>query len=174
MYDSLNIKLEIILSKYFSYKIFNLIDNLIKDYDILYEIYPLLNNQYHIGMGMIGDLKFNLDVISFLKLIKYKMNIKCLRHTKFLKTNISSVALCGGRGISLIDKAIDLQADVFITSDIKYHEFFNANNQIMLVDIGHYESEQYIVQFLTQSINKKFNNNLAINSQINTNPIKYF
>ncbi len=167
-------KLEVIFPKYFQNDI---LDKLYQSHpyeEISYEISSILNNNKYIGAGMIGDLYEEIDTIEFFAKLKSKMDLSVFKHTRVIKNKIKRVAVCGGRGVSLIKLAINNNADIFITSDFKYHEFFEANNDIILIDIGHYESEQYIVDFLIKKINNYFNKEIAINSKICTNPIKYF
>ena len=101
------------------------------------------------------------------------MQTDCIRHTSLLNRKIKKVALCGGSGSFLLSKTIAQQADIFITADFKYHQFFDADNQIIIADIGHYESEQYTAQLFNKIISEKFPTFAVQISTINTNPINY-
>lgn len=127
-----------------------------------------------IGSGMIGRLNQPMDIQKFLALVKSKMKVSCIRHTRLIKEKVQRIAVCGGSGSFLIQKAIDAGADVFISADIKYHEFFDADGKIIIADIGHYESEQFTIDLLVELLNSKFSNFAAHFTNLNTNPIKYF
>lgn len=141
--------------------------------EVAYEIITLENSYQEIGSGMIGELKTPMKEQDFLSFLKKAMKTKCIRHTPLQKKEIKSVALCGGAGSFLLNNAIRQKADLFITGDFKYHQFFDADNQIVIADIGHYESEQYTVQLFNKIISGKFPNFAVQISTINTNPINY-
>ena len=100
------------------------------------------------------------------------MKTKYIRHTKLIKNKIQKIAVCGGSGSFLLDDAIKNKADLFITSDFKYHQFFDANNDIIIADIGHYESEQFTKDLIFDLLIKKFPKFAFILSETNTNPIR--
>ena len=127
-----------------------------------------------IGAGIIGELPSAQGERDFLHYLKEKMKINTIRHTAFLTKKIKRVALCGGSGRFLLSTAINESADVFISADFKYHEFFDSNNEILIADIGHYESEQYTIELLQQLINENFSTFAARSTGMVTNPIKYF
>ncbi|SDX47647.1 dinuclear metal center protein, YbgI/SA1388 family [Lutibacter oricola] len=141
--------------------------------EVAYEINPIDNINQEIGMGMIAELDNSMNEIDFLKLVKTKMNAKGIRHSQFLGKPIKKVAVLGGSGSFAINNAIAAGADIYITSDIKYHEFYKAENKIIVADIGHYESEQFTKNLLVDILTKKFHNFAIILSQKNTNPIYY-
>lgn len=141
--------------------------------EIAYEITTLENTNQHVGMGMVGELKTPMSEKDFIKHLKKTMNTDCVRHSSFLNKPIKKVAVLGGSGSFAIDAAIKTKADIFITADLKYHDFFKAENTILLADIGHYESEQYTKELLVAFLNKKITTFAIILSQINTNPITY-
>lgn len=101
------------------------------------------------------------------------MGTDCVRYTKLVKKNISTVAICGGSGSFLLENAISLGADIFITADFKYHDFFNTNNQIIIADIGHYESEQFTKELIYDLLVNNFSKFAIQISKVNTNPINY-
>ena len=111
--------------------------------------------------------------MAFLAQLKKIFNSKGIRHTKLITKPIKKVALCGGSGSILTKDAIHSGADCYITSDVKYHEFFDADERILLIDIGHYESEQYTSTLLIEKIKENFTNFAVRLSEINTNPINY-
>ena len=141
--------------------------------EVAYEVTTLENKNQHIGMGMIGEFKEPMDEISFLNYIKSTMNAKCIRHSNLLDKSIKKVAVLGGSGSFAITEAIASKADAFITADLKYHDFFKAENNIVLADIGHYESEQYTKNGLVVFLTKKMPNFAVVLSKINTNPVNY-
>lgn len=140
--------------------------------EVAYDIYLLENYHPNVGSGMIGELDQELSVKSFLELVKTTFNQPMIRYTTYDKS-IKKVAFCGGSGSFLLHAAIQQNADVFISSDFKYHQFFDAETKIMIVDIGHYEAEQFTPKIFHRIIKNKFPNFAALLSKINTNPIKY-
>jgi len=142
--------------------------------EVAYDVYPIENKFEKVGAGMIGRLKKPEDTKEFLLRIKKVFGAGCIRHTAIVNERISKVALCGGSGSFLLRDAISSGADVFITGDMKYHEFFDAEGRIMIADVGHYESEQFTKELLMNFI-KKNNTTFAVRiSEVNTNPISYF
>ncbi|NQX80905.1 MAG: Nif3-like dinuclear metal center hexameric protein [Flavobacteriaceae bacterium] len=131
------------------------------------------NTSKNIGIGMVGELDKELTESEFLGYLKVKMNTKAIRHSKKMSKKIKKVAVLGGSGSFAISKAIGCGADAYVSSDFKYHDFFRAENKILLCDIGHYESEQYTKNLLVELLNKKFTNFAIILSTENTNPIYY-
>ncbi len=142
--------------------------------EVAYDIYPLANTFNKVGAGMIGELDEPEDTKKFLQRIKRTFGAGCIRHTEIVKEEIKKVALCGGSGSFLIQKAIRAGADVYISGDIKYHEFFDADGKITIADIGHYESEQFTKELLMNLIKKNFSTFAVQISAVNTNPINYF
>lgn len=141
--------------------------------EVAYEIYTLKNNHQHIGLGMVGELSQALSEIDFLQMLKDKMQTDCIRYSAFTGKPIKKVAVLGGSGAFAIGNAIKAQADAFVTADVKYHEFFQAENKILIADIGHYESEQFTKNLLFEKLTKKFPNFAPVLIAQNTNPIKY-
>lgn len=141
--------------------------------EVAYEVITIENKNQHIGMGMIGELETPMDEIDFLKQLKINMNTECIRHSQLLNKKVKKVAVLGGSGSFAIGAAKAAGADVFITADMKYHDFFTAENSILLADIGHYESEQYTKNLLVAYLTKKIPNFAIILSKTNTNPVKY-
>ncbi|NNK40149.1 MAG: Nif3-like dinuclear metal center hexameric protein [Winogradskyella sp.] len=142
--------------------------------EIAYEVTTLDNNNQHIGMGMVGELPKSITPTNFLKSVKQTMGVPCIKHSSFGDTKtITKVAVLGGSGSFAIQAAKRSGADIFITSDLKYHDYFQAENEIILADIGHYESEQFTKTFLVDYLSKKITNFAIILSKTNTNPVKY-
>ena len=141
--------------------------------EVAYEIETLENHNQHIGLGMTGEFDKEISEIDFLNLLKDKFRTPCLIHSKLLNTSIKKVAVLGGSGASAISKAKASGADAYVTADLKYHDFFKAEQDILLVDIGHYESEQYTKELLYTFINENFTNFAIVLSNINTNPVQY-
>lgn len=142
--------------------------------EVAYDIYPLENENPQIGAGMIGELKEALPEKEFLTMLKEKMQTDCVRHTKLRNKNIRKVAFCGGSGSFLIGTAKTQNADIFITGDVKYHDFFMANENMMIADIGHYESEQFTKELIHDFLIKNFPKFAVQISEHQTNPINYF
>lgn len=142
--------------------------------EVAYEVTTLENSNQQLGMGMIGELENPLSELDFLNYLKDNMNTKCVRHSNLNSKTISKIAVLGGSGSFAIKAAKQAGADVFVTSDLKYHDFFKAENKILLADIGHYESEQFTKDLLVSFLNKKISTFAIVLSQINTNPITYF
>ncbi len=130
-------------------------------------------NTPEIGAGMIGELAEPMEALEFLEYLKLSMGVSCVRHTSILDRPVKKVALCGGSGSFLLNQALQQEADVFITGDFKYHEFFDADGKIIIADIGHYESEQYTIELLFEIISQKFSNFALHLTTVNTNPINY-
>jgi dinuclear metal center YbgI/SA1388 family protein len=141
--------------------------------EVAYDIYTLENNNVDFGLGCIGELPEPLSEQDFLKIIADIFNIKGLRYSKLSGKKLKKIALCGGSGASLIESAISCGADVYITADLKYHNYFDADNRILLVDAGHFETEKYSSEILKDLIIKKFPKFAVRFSKTNTNPINY-
>lgn len=141
--------------------------------EVAFEVTTLDNYNQNIGIGMIGELTNSQKTKTFLKFVKEKMNVSCIRHSELIKENVSKIAVLGGSGSFAISAAKAAGADILVTSDLKYHDFFSAENDIILADIGHYESEQFTKTFLVDYLSKKITNFAVVLSTTNTNPVKY-
>jgi len=142
--------------------------------EVAYDVIALENAHNSIGAGLVGNLPEPMNEQDFMKWVQTQMQVKCIRHTPFLQKPIQRVAVCGGSGSFLLKDAISSKADVFITGDFKYHQFFDAENQILIADIGHYESEQFTKELIKDILSRKFPNFAVLLSTINTNPVNYF
>ena len=123
---------------------------------------------------MIGQLPVAMDEKEFLSHLKTTFNCGVIRHTRLSGKPIERVAFCGGAGSFLLRNALAEKADIFITGDYKYHEFFDAEDRIIIADIGHYESEQFTSDLLHGVLTKKFPKFAVHLTEVNTNPINYF
>lgn len=141
--------------------------------EVAYYIHQLENENQEVGAGMVGELSTALDEKDFLVHLKSKMNLQVIKHTSLINKPIKKVAICGGSGIFLLNAAKKSGAEIFITSDVKYHEFFDADNQIVICDIGHYESEIFTKELLLELLSQKFTNIALYFTKIVTNPITY-
>jgi dinuclear metal center YbgI/SA1388 family protein len=138
-----------------------------------FDIYQLENSFDRIGMGMTGNLEKPLDELEFLQLIKETFHSGCIRYTQLLGKKIKKVAVCGGSGSSMLKDAIKSGADIFITADFKYHQFFDSEKKLVIADIGHYESEQFTKELFYNLLMKNFPTFAVHFSNVNTNPINY-
>lgn len=134
-----------------------------------------LDNQYNaIGSGLIGRLPGPMEEKAFLQHVKQAFKLEVIRHTPLCGQKIQKVALCGGAGSFLIFNALHAGADIYITADVKYHEFFDADKKMVLADIGHYESEQFTIDLLYDILVEKFPTFAVLKTAVNTNPLVYF
>jgi dinuclear metal center YbgI/SA1388 family protein len=141
--------------------------------EVAFEVATLDNYDQNIGIGMIGELKTPQDTLAFLEFVKEKMNVSCIKHSKITKHTIKKIAVLGGSGSFAISAAKRAGADILITADLKYHDFFSAEKEIIVADIGHYESEQFTKSFLVDYLSNKITNFAIVLSTTNTNPVKY-
>jgi len=141
--------------------------------EVAYDLFPLSNEHKQIGAGMIGELEQAEKSKDFLHRIKNLFNCGAIRHTEIIKDEIKKVAICGGSGSFLLSDAIKQKADIFISGDFKYHQFFDADKRIIIADIGHYESEQFTIDLLANYLHENFTNFAVLKTEIDTNPIKF-
>ena len=141
--------------------------------EVAYDVYRIENKWDEIGSGMLGELPESIKTIDFLDGLKTKLGTASVRHTNIIKDEIQRVAVCGGSGSFLLNAALAEQADVFITADYKYHQFFDADGKIVIADVGHYESEQHTPELIQEYLKEKLPNFAAYLSKVNTNPINY-
>jgi hypothetical protein len=141
--------------------------------EVAYEVVPLENSARDFGAGMVGELEQAMTESQFIQLAGQRMNCAIIKHTALRGRLIKKVAVCGGSGLSLLGDAIASGADIFLTSDIKYHDFFEPDGKIILADIGHYESEQFTIQHLVDRLKKKFPTFAAHSTGCITNPVQY-
>ena len=142
--------------------------------EVAYDVISLANRHQGIGSGIIGELREPVNEISFLNDVKRIFNLKVIRHTSLLNKPIKKIAICGGAGSFLVPSALAAGADMYITADMKYHEFFDANGRMVIADIGHYESEQFTIDLLAEILEQKFPNFAVLKTEVKTNPVRYF
>lgn len=141
--------------------------------EIAYYLTALANENQEVGSGLIGELAEPQEPMEFLRRLKISMDLPMIRHTRIPGRKISKIAVCGGAGSFLLSRAIQAGADAFISADFKYHEFFDADNRILVADIGHYESEIHTKELLATLLTKKFHTFASNFSKTVTNPISY-
>lgn len=141
--------------------------------EVAYELYPLLNTDPTVGSGAIGELEVPVKAVDFPAYVKQSLEAGMVKHTPVVKDTIKRVAICGGSGSFLLPDAIRAGADAFVTADYKYHQYFDAGRQLMIVDPGHYETEKYTPTLLQELLIEKFPTFAPILSELNTNPINY-
>ncbi|WP_293893535.1 Nif3-like dinuclear metal center hexameric protein [Flavobacterium sp.] len=167
------VKIEVVFEKHLQSKILKaLFTNHVYE-EVAYEIYDLQNSHQNIGLGMIGELEKPMSEVQFLAFVKDKMQCGGIRHSALLGKPIKKVAVLGGSGSFAIKNAIQANADVFLTADLKYHNFYEGENQLVLADIGHFESERFTKNYIVEFLKKKNLNFAIIFSEENTNPVKY-
>jgi dinuclear metal center YbgI/SA1388 family protein len=141
--------------------------------EVAYELLPLDNANQTLGAGLIGELAEPVEEAVFLAQLANRFGARQVRHSPLLGRPIRRVALCGGAGSFLIPNALSAGSDLFITADLKYHDFFLADGRMILVDIGHFESEQFTIELLADHLAEKFHNFAVLKTSINTNPVNY-
>jgi dinuclear metal center YbgI/SA1388 family protein len=142
--------------------------------EVAYDVYMLENLSIQTGSGLIGTLAKPLSEIDFLALCNKAFGTACIRHTALMGKAVQKIAVCGGSGAFLIDEAERNRADAYVTSDIKYHDFFDASGRLLLIDAGHYETEQYTKELIRDIIVKKIPTFAPSISEVNTNPVNYY
>lgn len=167
-------KIEVIFYSYLQDKIVKAMIEAHPYEEVAYDIFSLTNYLSDVGSGLVGELSRAIDESIFLQKIRDSFQLKVIRHTSFTGNKVKKIAVCGGAGSFLIPAAIASQADVYVTSDVKYHEFFDADNKILIADIGHYESEQFTTDLLHANLKQKFANFAVLKTEVNTNPVHYF
>jgi putative NIF3 family GTP cyclohydrolase 1 type 2 len=166
-------RIETIFPKHLQNKVIQALMNAHPYEEVAYDIYPLDNEFKLGGSGMIGELSEPMNEPDFLQNVKEIFNCKVIKHTQLLGKPIRKVAVCGGSGSSFLNNAIAQQADIFISGDFKYHQFFDAEQQIIIADIGHYESEQFTKEVFYELLTKNFPKFAVHLSEISTNPVNY-
>ena len=142
--------------------------------EVAYDIYRLDNEYQMLGAGMIGELDAGMDMSDFLTRVKVSLECPVIRYSGSPAGKVKTVACCGGSGSFLIQKAVAASADAFITGDLKYHQFLDSSADILLIDAGHFETEQYTKEIFYEFLTKKIPTFAIRFSKVNTNPIKYF
>lgn len=168
------VKLEVVLPSYRTAVVLQALRQSHPYEEVAYELINLANAHPGQGSGLVGNLEQPLPAAQFLEKLKVSFGCGIIRHTKPPEKTIQRVALCGGAGSFLISNALDQNVDAFVTSDLKYHEFFDAENRMLLCDIGHYESEQFTIDLLAERLHQKFPKFAVLKSDHLTNPVHYY
>lgn len=142
--------------------------------EVAFDIINLSNQYQHVGSGIVGELPGEVNERDFLTKLKDLFKTPVIKHTSLLGRPVRKVALCGGAGSFLISRALAAEVDFYITSDIKYHEFFDSNGLMVIADIGHYESEQFTINLLHEILEEKFPTFAVLKTSVETNPVRYF
>lgn len=167
------LKVEVILPVHLKNKVLAAMRSAHPYEEVAYYLYPIENENQNVGSGVVGFLKEEMNQDNFLKQLKTSMNLNVIRFTSIDKP-IKKVAVCGGSGSFLLSKAKAAGADAFVTADFKYHEFFDYENDILIADIGHFESEIYTKELLKDLLSKRFTKFATYFSEVNTNPVNYY
>lgn len=168
------VRIETILPGYLKGKVVAALKEAHPYEEVAYDLYPLNNQWDQVGFGAIGDLDHAVEEKVFFQKIKEITGCGCIRHTRLLHRPVKKVAVCGGSGSFLLKSAIAAGADLFVSADFKYHQFQEADENIVIADIGHYESEQFTKEVFFELLTKKFPNFAVRLSNVSTNPIKYY
>lgn len=167
------VRIEVILPVHIKSKVIKALLSVHPYEEVAYDIIPLQNEWNTAGAGIIGETELPVTEKEFLQKVKSVFQCGIIRHTTFTGRKVIKVAICGGSGISLLKNALNENADIFITADVKYHDFFEAENRILIADIGHFESEQFTKQIFYEIITKKMPTFAVRISETNTNPVNY-
>jgi dinuclear metal center YbgI/SA1388 family protein len=167
-------QLEVIFNEYQQNEIIRTLSQSHPYETVAYDIHSLDNKHQEVGSGMIGKLSKPMEEQEFLRFVSSSFNTSVIRHTALRGKPVQTIAFCGGSGSFLLKKSIQNQADIFITGDFKYHEFFDADENIVVLDIGHFESEQFTPQLIHEYLEEKNVTFAVLLSQVKTNPVHYF
>ncbi len=168
-------KIEVLVNSFDLKKIITAMKKVHPYEEVAFDVYPLANENVNYGMGVIGELKNELSQQEFLNLVAKSLKTKNLRFTRGSKTKIKKVAVCGGSGSDLLDAAIQSKADAFVTADIKYHTFQDSENEILLIDAGHYETENPVLDEIKKRIEKSLTDKTKVYKYSgSTNPIVFY
>jgi dinuclear metal center YbgI/SA1388 family protein len=167
------VRIEVILPGYLKMKVTEAILSVHPYEEPAFDFLTLKNDWNTVGFGVIGELSEPMDEKEFLLLIKEKFNLRVIKHSALRNKKIQKVAVCGGSGATLIKRAMAQNADMYISADFKYHDFFIVENKITIADIGHFESEQFTKEIFFEQLSKKFPKFAVHFSEVNTNPINF-
>jgi dinuclear metal center YbgI/SA1388 family protein len=168
------LKIEVIFPAYLEGKIIQQLKDCHPYEEVAFDLIRLDNVQQQVGSGMIGHLNAPVSFNELLEKVAKAFDAPVLRHTKAIKTEVQRIAYCGGSGSFLLGQAQAAKADVFITGDFKYHQFFDAEDSIAIIDIGHFEFEQFTPHLIQAYLAKKFPTFAVLLSGVKTNPVQYF
>ncbi len=174
LHTEVEVRIEVIVPHYQTNRV---IESLLKTHpyeEVAYDVIPLENSWSNAGSGMVGFLDQPMKEKDFLELVRTTFEVPMVRHSPFLNKNIQKVAVCGGSGAFLLSSAKRAKAEAFITADIKYHDFFDADNALLMVDAGHFETEQFTKELIADILRKKIPNFAVLFSEVNTNAVGYY
>ncbi len=166
-------RLEVIYPQHLEGDIMRALRNAHPYEEIAYSILVLENGYQEAGTGMIGRLKTPMDALDFLRQAKSALGCEVIKYTNIHKTQIETIAVCGGSGSEFLKDALAQGADIYLTSDYKYHQFFDAENRIIIADVGHYESEHLTIELIYEYLQEKFRNFALLKSRDCVNPVQY-
>jgi len=168
------VRIETIFPAYLKNSVINAILQSHPYEEVAYDVYRLENEFDRVGAGMTGELFPELSEEAFLQKVKDPLGVQVIRHSALLGKKIGRVAVCGGSGSFLIPDAIKHKAEAFISADIKYHQFFDADGKIVIIDGGHFETEQFTCALIADHLKKKFSTFAVQISETPVNPVNYF
>ncbi len=174
VHEEEEVRVEVIFPAYIEHKLIQAMKDHHPYEEVAYDVYALSNAFEKAGSGMLGQLPEPLSVTDFLNLVKDRLGVPFLKYTDYAGQTVQNVAFCGGAGAFLIPSALQSGAQAFISGDFKYHDYFSAGGNMLLVDAGHYETEQLAKQHLVEHVKKKIVNFALLNSETVTNPVRYF
>ena len=167
-------KIEIIFPSWLEHNVITALKSSHPYEEVAYDIVSLDNDLQTVGSGLMGELENEINGVDFLELLKLQFGLKVIRHTTIPEKRIKKVAVCGGAGSFLTTKALGAGADAFVTADVKYHEFFDAEGSMLFADIGHWESEQFTIDLIHDFLKEKFPTFAVLKTGVKTNPVEYF
>lgn len=167
-------KIEIVYPFYLERQVVDALQNNHPYEEVAYDIFTMENVHQGVGSGVVGELETELDEAVFLQKIKETFRVPVVRHTALRGQKVKKVAVCGGAGSFLTQTALASGAHFYITADVKYHEFFDADGRMVLADVGHYESEQFTIDLLYDLLHTKIPTFAVLKTSVNTNPVRYF
>jgi dinuclear metal center YbgI/SA1388 family protein len=174
LHEETETRIEMAVPEYSVHAVVNAMKSVHPYEEVAYDIYPLTNEMPHAGAGLIGSLSEEMTEAEFLAFVQSVFETPCLKHTVLSGRKIRKIAVCGGSGAFLIAAAVSSGADAFITADVKYHDFFDSDSRMLLIDAGHFETEQFTKELIIEMIQEKFPTFALLNSEINTNPVYYY
>ncbi|MBS1606898.1 MAG: Nif3-like dinuclear metal center hexameric protein, partial [Bacteroidetes bacterium] len=157
-HEEMEVRLEVVVPVHLSRRVVEAMIAAHPYEEVAYDLVPLANTWSGVGSGLVGELAEPMEERAFLERLKEVFGLAVVRHTPLTGRMVSRVAVCGGAGSFLISNALAAGANFYVTSDVKYHEFFDANEQLVIADIGHFESEQFTVDLLFEVLREKFSN----------------
>ena len=174
LHEENEVKIEVVLPVHLEQRVLKAMHSAHPYEEIAYGLIDIGVSSGEVGAGLLGQFKKPIDEKTFLKLLKTNMRTACVRHTRLPGKKISTVAVCGGAGSFLLNDAIRAGAGAFVSADFKYHEFFDAENKLLIADIGHYESEQFTYEIFSELLSEKFPTFAVLKTSVDTNPVNYY